>query len=100
MQISGHGKADQLATILFGVQEGTPVGAKRSAPSEGGKDRVQLSQRAKAMQQIRALADQPDTDRAERIDRISRALEAGTLNVPGRKVGDAVIRHALIDAVL
>ena len=100
MQISGHVRADQLATLLLGAQEGTPVGSNRPKASEGGKDRVQISQQAKEIQRIKALADQPDDARAARVEQISRSVESGTYNVSGRKVGDAVIRHALIDAAL
>ncbi len=100
MQISGHGRADQLATLLLGTQESGPVQSNRSKASDGSKDRVQISQQAKEMQRIRALADQPDDARAERVEQISRSVEAGTYNVDGRKVGDAVIRHALTDASL
>jgi negative regulator of flagellin synthesis FlgM len=100
MQISGHGRADQLATLLLGTQENGPVKSNRSKASDGSKDRVQISQQAKEMQRIRALADQPDDARAARVEQISRSVEAGTYNVDGRKVGDAVIRHALTDASL
>lgn len=100
MQISGHGRADQLATLLLGSQESGSVKSNRSKAGDGGKDRVQISQQAKEMQRIRTLADQPDDARAERVEQISRSVEAGTYNVDGRKVGDAVIRHALTDASL
>jgi negative regulator of flagellin synthesis FlgM len=100
MQISGHGRADHLATLLLGAQEGAPVGPNRRTSSDGRKDRVQISQQAKEIQRIRALADQPDAAREARIEQISRSVEAGTYNVAGRKVGDAVIRHALTDAAL
>ena len=100
MQISGHGRADQLATLILGSQESGPVKSNRPKAGDGSKDRVQISQQAKEMQRIRALADQPDDARAERVEQISRSVEAGTYNVDGRKVGDAVIRHALTDASL
>ena len=100
MQISGHGRADQLATLLLGTQEGAPVASNRRTTSEGGRDRVQISQQAKEIQRIKALADQPDDARAARVEQISRSVESGTYNVSGRKVGDAVIRHALTDAAL
>jgi negative regulator of flagellin synthesis FlgM len=61
---------------------------------------VQISQQAKEIQRIRSLADQPDTAREARIEQISRAVGAGTYNVTGRKVGDAIIRHALTEAAL
>jgi negative regulator of flagellin synthesis FlgM len=100
MQISGHGKADHLATLLLGAQAGARVGSNRLAPSDGRQDRVQISQQAKEILRIKALADQPDAARAERVERISRSVEAGTYNVEGRKVGDAIIRHILTEAVL
>lgn len=106
MQISNNGRADQLATLLLGVQaatQATPansVATNGSASSDGRQDRVQISQQAKEIQRIKALADQPDAARAARVAQISRSIEAGTYNVTGRKVGDAVIRHALTDAAL
>jgi len=100
MQISGHGRADQLATLLLGAQENAPAGASRRTSSDGRQDRVQISQQAKEIQRIKALADQPDDARAERIEQISRSVEAGTYNIDGRKVGDAIIRHVLTEAAL
>ena len=100
MQISGHGRADHLATLLLGAQEGAPVGANRRPSSDGRQDRVQISQQAKEIQRIKALADQPDAAREARIEQISRAVDAGSYNVTGRKVGDAIIRHALTEAAL
>lgn len=100
MQISGHGRADQLATLILGSQESAPVGSNRPKASGGSNDRVQISQQAKEIQRIKALADQPDDAREARVEQISRAVAAGTYNVSGRKVGDAVIRHALTDAML
>jgi negative regulator of flagellin synthesis FlgM len=100
MQISGHGRADHLAALLLGNQEGAPVGSNRRTSSDNRQDRVQISQQAKEIQRIKSLADQPDAARAERIEQISRSLEAGTYNVAGRTVGAAIIRHTLTDAAL
>lgn len=100
MQISGHGRADHLATLLLGAQEGASVGSNRRTSSDGRQDRVQISQQAKEIQRIKALADQPDAAREARIEQISRSVEAGTYNITGRKVADAIIRHALTDAAL
>ena len=100
MQISGHGRADQLATLLLGSQEGASVGSNRRTSSDGRQDRVQISQQAKEIQRIKGLADQPDPAREARIEQISRSVDAGTYNVTGGKVADAIIRHALTDAAL
>jgi negative regulator of flagellin synthesis FlgM len=70
-------------------------------PSQGGhQDRVQISDRAKEIQRIKALADQPDAAREERIAQISRSVDAGTYTVSGKHVADALIRQTLTDAVL
>lgn len=100
MQISGHGKADHLARLLLGVQETDGPGAKQSARKEAGKDQVHISEQAKEMQRIQALANEPDHARSERVARIKQAIDSGTYDVSGRKVGDAVIKHVLTDAVL
>jgi negative regulator of flagellin synthesis FlgM len=100
MQISGHGKPDHLARILLGVQGPDGVGAKPKPQPDGHQDRVQISDRAKEIQRIKALADQPDAAREERIERISRSVEAGTYSVSGKQVADALIRQTLTDAVL
>ena len=100
MQISGHGQPDQLARLLLGVQGTDGVGAKPKTQQDGRQDRVQISDRAKEMQRIKALADQPDTAREERIERISRSVDAGTYAVSGKQVADALIRQTLTDAVL
>ncbi|MEO8339580.1 MAG: flagellar biosynthesis anti-sigma factor FlgM [Nitrospirota bacterium] len=100
MQISGHGKPDHLAKIFLGVQGTDGIIAKPPTQQDGRQDRVQISDRAKEIQRIKALADQPDAAREERIQRISRSVDAGTYTVSGKNVADALIRQTLVDAVL
>lgn len=101
MQISGHGKADHLAKLLLGVQESeAPSAAPSASRKETGKDRVHISEQAKELQRIQALANEPDHARSERVERIKQAIDSGTYDVSGRKVGDALIKQTLTDAVL
>jgi negative regulator of flagellin synthesis FlgM len=101
MQISGHGKADHLAKLLFGVQETEGTGGRQAAARpQVGKDEVQISAQAKELQRIRELANQPDPGRAEQVERIRRALDSGTYDVGGRAVGDAIVKQVLTDAIL
>lgn len=101
MQISGHGKADHLAKLLLGVQETEAPSAKRSSSrQEAGKDEVHISEQAKELQRIQALVHAPDHVRNERVGRIQQAIDSGTYDVSGRKVGDALIKQVLTDAVL
>ena len=101
MQISGHGKVDHLAKLLLGVQEtGNSGGRQAAARTEIGKDEVKISAQAKELQRIRELANQPDSERTEHVERIKRALDSGTYDVSGRAVGDALIKQVLTDAIL
>ena len=101
MQISGHGKADHLAKLLLGVQETESSGSRQTAVrTQVGKDEVQISAQAKEIQRIRELANQPNPERAEQVERIRRALDSGTYDVSGRAVGDAIVKQVLTDAIL
>jgi negative regulator of flagellin synthesis FlgM len=101
MQISGHGKVDHLAKVLLGVHEAESSGARQAAVStQVGKDEVRISAQAKELQRIRELASQPDPERAERVERIRQSIDSGTYDVSGRKVGDAILKQVLTDAVL
>lgn len=101
MQISGHGKVDHLAKVLLGVHEAESSGARQAAvPAQAGKDEVRISSEAKELQRIRELASQPDPERAERVERIRQSIDSGTYDVSGRKVGDAILKQVLTDAVL
>jgi negative regulator of flagellin synthesis FlgM len=86
---------------LLGVQDTeASVTKPSSSRAEAGKDRVHISEQAKELQRIQALTQEPDRARIDRIDRIQQAIESGTYDVSGRKVGDAVFRQVLTDAVL
>jgi negative regulator of flagellin synthesis FlgM len=101
MQISGHGKVDHLAKLLLGVQDTEGTGNRQAAArTQVGKDEVQISAQAKELQRIRELANQPDPERNEQVERIRRALDSGTYDISGRAVGDAIVKHVLTDAVL
>jgi len=101
MEISNNGRAADLAKILLGVQETDRTHNKKNA-SQGTQshDRVQISERAKELQRLRAAAEQPDTERDARVGQIQQSVEGGTYNVDGKKVADAIIRNVLTYAVL
>jgi negative regulator of flagellin synthesis FlgM len=101
MQISGHGKTDHLAKLLLGVHEAESKGTGQTAARPAaGKDEVQISARAKELQRIQALASEPDEARAQRVEHLRQSVDNGTYDVSGRKVGDAILKQVLTDAVL
>ena len=101
MEISHNGRAADLAKILLGVQDTERTHNKKTA-SQGtqSQDRVQISDRAKELQRLRAAAEQPNAERDARVGQIRRSVEGGTYAVDGKKVADAIIRNVLTDAVL
>jgi negative regulator of flagellin synthesis FlgM len=100
MEISGSGRAQELATLLLGVQEADRPAAKPAPSPNPRQDQVDISEHAKEIQRIKGLVAVPDAARAEQIERIRQAIDAGTYDVSGRTVADALIRQVLTDAVL
>jgi negative regulator of flagellin synthesis FlgM len=100
MQISGHGRAHELASLLLGVQETERSSQSKAKTPDSKQDQVDISDHAKEMARIKALDLKSDPERAERVQQIRQAVDGGTYNVSGRTVADALIRHAITDAVL
>lgn len=100
MEISGHGRAQDLAALLLGIQDVDRAAGKPAAKPGSQQDQVQISEHAKELQRIASLLDEPDAARAEHVERLRQALDAGTYNVSGRNVADAMIRQVLTDEAL
>lgn len=100
MQISGHGRTHELANLLLGVQETERPSQSKAKATDSQQDQVDISDHAKEMARIKALAVRSDPERAERVQQIRQAVDGGTYNVSGRTAADALIRHALTEAVL
>jgi negative regulator of flagellin synthesis FlgM len=100
MEIGRNNRAE-LAKFLLGVQEVDRTQSKQTPPASGGQqDRVQISEHAKELQQIKSLVERPDPVREARVEQIRRSVESGTYTVDGSKVADSMIRQLLIDSVL
>jgi negative regulator of flagellin synthesis FlgM len=100
MEISGHGRAGELATLLLGIQDGERSAGKKPTEPQAADDQIEISQHAKEIQRIKALVDEPDAARTQRVEQLRDAVDAGTYHVDGRSVGDAILRHVLTDSVL
>jgi negative regulator of flagellin synthesis FlgM len=100
MEISGHGRAGELASLLLGVQDADRAGGKKPADGATPQDQIEISNHAKEIQRIKALVNEPDTARAQRVDQLREAVDSGTYDVNGRTVANALLRHVLTDSVL
>lgn len=101
MEISRHGRIDDLGKLLLGVQEADrPAGKKLKAVPSGGGDQVEISDAAKEMRQVGELARAADPAREQRLAQLKQVVETGTYDVRGRAVADRLIHHTLIDSIL
>ncbi|MBI5410645.1 MAG: flagellar biosynthesis anti-sigma factor FlgM [Nitrospirae bacterium] len=89
-----------MAALLLGVQESDRLSAKRQAGSAPKQDQVDISDQAKEIQRIKELVAAPDGARAQHVEQLRQAIDAGTADISGRTVADALIRQVLTDAVL
>ncbi len=103
MKIPGDDSIHLLETILFGVKKTEQKGPTR--PSDGGgetasSDRVEISDRAKAYQQLdRQIAALPEM-RSEKVASLQQKIEAGTYHPKSEEIAEKLVRSTLLDAVL
>jgi negative regulator of flagellin synthesis FlgM len=100
MQISGHGRSNELAQLLLGIQDRDRSAARPQAQAAASQDSIRISQDAQELQRIKALTQASDPARAERVERIRRSIESGTYSPDSKATADALIRHVLTDSVL
>lgn len=102
MEISRHGRIDDLGKLLLGVQSTERSSAKKVAGGDAtkGTDRVEISQAAKDLQRVRELSASESPERTEKVASLKQAVETGTYTVSGRTVSDQLLRHTLLDSVL
>ncbi len=105
MEIHGHGRANELANLLFGVQEPSAQKPGPKASASGAEpqrsDTVSLSQQGKLFQKLQEAVHGPDDPgRAAFIASIRDSIANNTYDGNGRKTGDALIRNVLIDSLL
>ncbi|GKS59188.1 hypothetical protein YTPLAS18_27150 [Nitrospira sp.] len=101
MEISRHGRIDDLGKLLLGVQAPDRSPQRHTVnPQTPSGDRVEISDAAKELQRGRELAQADDGARSEKVARLKEAVDNGTYTVTGRTVADKLLRHTLIESVL
>ncbi|MCI0423533.1 MAG: flagellar biosynthesis anti-sigma factor FlgM [Acidobacteria bacterium] len=97
MPIDGINENAKLGPVLFSSKSHHAHGSNgRAAPSQE-RDEVQISDRSQEFLRIRHLVDaQPDV-RLDRVNKLAKAIDAGTYNVKGEQIAEAIIQKHLID---
>jgi flagellar biosynthesis anti-sigma factor FlgM len=102
-----HGNSPALAPMLTGSGEAraTDCGTAGSGEAAGERAhdadgaRVALSDRAREMLAIKEAVDDAPEVREAQVDDLRAAIGAGTYDVKGQLVAEALARHALVEAV-
>ena len=76
------------------------VSPKKRSFEIRGKEKVELSARAREIQRAKKLIEQLPDIREERVARIKAQVERGTYRVSSRQVADKLLRESLIDQLV
>jgi negative regulator of flagellin synthesis FlgM len=106
-----HGNTTTLAPPAAGPRDVKGSGAKGEAEGAGsgqaagtradasGGSRVAVSDRARGMLAIRRAVDEAPDVRVDKVDDLKAEVSAGTYDVRGRLVAEAMVHEALVEAV-
>lgn len=63
-------------------------------------DQVTVSEKAKEIAKLKAEVNKIPEIRADRVDEVKKAIDAGTYNVKGEAVAGKLIKEAIIDSIV
>lgn len=74
---------------------------KPEAPEAAAKkDQVTVSDKAKEIAKLKAEVNDMPEIRADRVEEVKKAIDAGTYNVKGEAVAGKLIKEAIIDSIV
>ena len=85
-----QGKQDRLQVERRYGQNAGSSDRSKPGPIEPD-DRVQLSSQTREFTRIREMVDATPDIRQDRVEQLRREIAAGTYNVPGSDIADAII---------
>lgn len=105
MKIPERNPGLHLEKALLGTQKakGIKEGGvqKEQSPSRStASDRVDISEKARDIQQLNLLASSGAEVRSDRVEEVQEKIEAGTYKTDGKKIADKLVRSALLDKSL
>ena len=102
MKINGDQTTIQLDAYLKKIQSNKVQSYQsQGAPANRGKgDHVELSDKAKAMQQTAQMLNAAEKERTERVEQVKMEIEKGTYQVVGAKVATDMLKEAFQNETL
>ena len=100
MKISGNGP--ELDPTIKQVRNKKKIddAAKKAPHSVSGKDRVELSQTAKDIQQAKKLLDSIPDIREDKIAQIKQQIEDGTYKIDEVRIAGNILKESLETEIL
>ncbi len=106
MKIPGKDPNLLLEKALLGKSAGVNADrdnkiSKQKAPSQSSSaDQVDISEKARTLQKLNALATTGGEVRTERVEQLKAEIKAGTYTPDIEKVAEKLLRSTVIDKVL
>ncbi len=102
MKIPEKNPGLHLEKNLLGTQKSQGLKENEANKEQGrvqsaASDRVDISEKARDIQQLKALASSGTDIRSERVAALREQIEAGTYNADGKRIADKLVRSALLD---
>ena len=80
--------------------EKTTGKAERKTEEALSRDQVTVSDRAKEIGRLRVEVSKTPEIRADRVDEVKNAINAGAYNVKGEAVAGKLVKEAIIDSLI
>jgi len=97
MPIDGINHDARPRPVLYAAKSYHASGSNGKAGPSPERDVVQISEHSQEFLRIRQLVDaQPDV-RLNRVNQLAKTIDAGTYNVKGEQIAEAIIQKNLID---
>ena len=101
MKINNHDPIKDLSAYLQDIKGVQKDSVDKSVSKEAGStDKVNISSKAKVVQQIRKEIDSLPDVRANKVEEAKKAIELGTYNIKGEKVAAKMIGESIVDSIL
>ncbi|MBI5741912.1 MAG: flagellar biosynthesis anti-sigma factor FlgM [Nitrospirae bacterium] len=96
MRIDGNNPVDKK-DLFNKAQEVTDKKGADKKPdvekSDGGKDKISLSGKAKEISELKAAIDELPDIRTDKVDTLKKAIDTGNYNIDARKIAEKILEE-------
>lgn len=96
MKINNYGSIQDVMK-LYNSQRKDRSGSSKDSSVNAGKDAIELSDRARELQEIKNGLKNLSEVREEKVEQLKRGIKSGTYRVDAGKIAGEMIRERLLD---